>query len=124
MVQEEPGLHYEPTFYVDRATTERELTSGDERRVVDALLAASLEDDDPSWVFEQCLTLAEDPRPGIRSAVAHAIGHLASPGRFVDPRGMDVLRRLGEDPAVRPAVVDGIADVQQAIAIGRTRRRR
>jgi len=94
---------YQRLLYTDRATTERALDSDDEREVAEALIAASFEDADPSWVFDRCMVLAGDARPGVRWAVALAIGHLAIPGGFVDERAVDLLQELGADPAVRPS---------------------
>lgn len=70
---------YEPLVYVDRQTTERQLASGDEQLAARALLAASLEDDDAAWVFDRCLAMVDDPRVGVRRAVALAIGRVCVP---------------------------------------------
>lgn len=108
---------YQRLGYIDRATTERALDSDDEREVAEALLAASFEDADPSWVFDRCMVLAGDARLGIRWAVALAIGHLAIPGGFVDERAVHLLQELGADPAVRPAVSTAVDDVEQALVM-------
>ena len=113
-----PSLTYEPLVYVDRQVTERELASGDEDLVVRALLAASLEDVDAAWVFDRCLAMVDDPRVGVRRAVALAIGHLAVPGDFVDERrAREALGRLAADPLVRPAASDAPCDVEHALTI-------
>ncbi|MCA1674315.1 MAG: hypothetical protein LC799_19710 [Actinobacteria bacterium] len=82
MEKNPPSLVYEPLVYVDRQTTERDLASGDEQLVARALLAASLEDVDAAWVFDRCLAMVDDPRVGVRWAVALAIGHPPIPGRL------------------------------------------
>lgn len=113
-----PSLVYEPLVYVDRQTTERDLASGDEQLVARALLAASLEDVDAAWVFDQCLAMVDDPRIGVRWAVALAIGHLAIPGDFVDATAArEALKRLAADRAVRPAASDALADVEHALTV-------
>jgi HEAT repeat protein len=113
-----PGLVYGPIVYVDREKTERDLTSGDEQLVARAVLAASLKDIDAAWVFDRCLTMVDDPRVGVRRAVALAIGHLAIPRDFVDERrAREALGRLAADPLVRPAASDALSDVEHALAI-------
>lgn len=118
MDESPPSLAYEPLVYVDRQTTERQLASGDEQLAARALLAASLEDDDAAWVFGRCLAMVDDPRVGVRRAVALAIGHLAIPGDFVDATpAREALKRLAADPRVRPAASDALGDVEHALTI-------
>ena len=118
MEENPPSLVYEPLAYVDRQTTERYLASRDEQLVARALLAASLQDVDAAWVFDRCLGMVEDPRLGVRRAVALAIGHLAIPGDFVDAApAREALERLAADPLVRPAASDALDDVEHALTI-------
>ena len=113
-----PSLTYEPLVYTDRDATDRDLRSKYEGVVARALLAASFEDTDPAWVFDQCLAMVDDMRVGVRWAVALAIGHLAIPGDFVDEsRARQALTRLAADPVVRPAASDALGDVEHALAI-------
>ena len=117
VAEDRPELTYDALVYVDRDTTERDLRSEDEHVVARALLAASF-DDDARWVFERCLTMVDDPRVGVRWAVALSIGHLAIPGDFVEEgRARVALAALAADPVVRPAATDALADVEHALAI-------
>lgn len=113
-----PSLIYEPLVYVDREMTARDLRSGDEQLVARTVLAASLKDVDTAWVFDRCLTMVDDPRVGVRRAVALAIGHLAIRGDFVDERrAREALGRLAADPLVRSAASDALSDVEHALTI-------
>ena len=120
MDDEHGQLIYEPLVYIDRRTTERDLRNQDAQVVAKALLAASLEDEGPRWVFEQCLAMTDDPRVDVRWAVALAIGHLARPRGFVDEASArTALRALATDPAVQPAVLDALDDLEVALRAGR-----
>ena len=122
MANQQPEPTYEKLVYVDRATTQEHLRSIDEKVVARALLAASLEDADQSWVFDQCTALADDPRVGVRWAVALAIGHLAIPGGFLNHGpAMEMLERLAEDTAVRPAALDARGDVEHLVELRKAR---
>ena len=120
MDDEHGELIYEPLVYVDRRTTERDLRSPDAHVVANALLAASLEDEGPGWVFAQCLAMTDDSRVDVRWPVALAIGHLARPRRFVDEApARTALQALAIDPAVQPAVLDALDDLEVALRGGR-----
>ena len=113
MDDERGELIYEPLVYVDRHSTERDLRSRDAEVVAKALLAASLEDEGAGWVFEQCLAMTDDPRVDVRWAVALAIGHLARPRGFVhEAPARAALQSLATDPAVQPAVLDALDDLE------------
>ncbi len=78
-----------------------------------ALLAASLEDEDPRWVFDRCPAMTEDPRVDVRGAAALAIGHLARPrGSIDEPAARAALEALATDPAVQPAVLDALDELR------------
>lgn len=116
MDDEHAELIYEPLVYVDRRTAEHDLRSRDAQIVAKALLAASLGEEAPGWVFEQCLAMADDPRVEVRWAVALAIGHLARPRGFVDEApARAALQALATDPAVQPAVLDALDDLEMAL---------
>ena len=105
--------------YVDRPTTEMDLRSPDGQVVANAL-AASLEDEDPGWVFGQCLAMTDDPRVDVRWAVAVAIGHLARPRDYVDELpARAALRALATDPAVQPAALDALDDLETVVMAAR-----
>lgn len=120
MEEDDAELIYEPVVYVDRYSTEEDLRSRDPLIVAHALLAASLEDEDPGWVFDRCLAMKEDPRVDVRWAVALAIGHLARPRGFVDEAAARAaLEALATDPLVQPAAFDALDDIEVALTAGR-----
>lgn len=119
MDDDDAELTYEPLVYVDRNSIEEDLQSPDPLVVARALLAASLEDEDPGWVFDRCLAMKEDPRVDVRWAVASAIGHLARPRGFVEEAAArSALQALATDPSVRPAVLDALDDIEVALTGG------
>ena len=120
MEDEHGRLIYQPLVYVDRHATEQGLRSDDAQVVANALLAASLEDEDRSWVFNQCVAMTRDSRVEVRWAVALAIGHLARPRAFVDEApARAALQALATDPQVQPAVLDALDDIEAALTTGR-----
>lgn len=104
---------YREVFPMARAELERQLESGNEQAIIEALLSAACHDLDWRWVQNVCLRLLDHPIKWVRWNAVTGLGHLARIHRQLDtdivvPR----LLTLKADEEIAPNVEDVLEDIQ------------
>ena len=96
-------MHYEPVLPRSREELDTAFRSGDPGGIHDALISAAYWDDDWRWAQDQCLSFADHDSAVVRAGTAYALGLIAVfHAKLELDRVVPVLRRLAEDPVVRP----------------------
>jgi hypothetical protein len=109
-------MHYEPVIPRTREELEAAFGSGEPDSIHDALISAAYWDDDWQWAQDRCLSFADHGSDLVRAGVAYALAMIAVFHAKLDlDRVVPVLRRLAEDPAVRPQAETSLEDIEHFI---------
>jgi hypothetical protein len=109
-------MHYEPVLRRSREELDTAFRRGDPSGIHDALISAAYWDDDWRWVQDQCLSFADHDSAVVRAGAAYALGMIAVfHAKLEMDRVIPALRRLAEDPVVRPHAETSMEDIDHFI---------
>jgi hypothetical protein len=109
-------MQYVPVLRHSRVELDAAFRSGVPSIIHDALISAAYWDEDWQWAQDQCLLFADHSSDIVRTGAAYALGLIAVFHAKLDmDRVVPVLRRLSEDPVVRPHAETSLEDIEHFI---------
>jgi hypothetical protein len=101
---------------IEREEARRALAGKDRLARIEAMLRLAFHDPDWRWVQETCLSATGDPDWQVRNGAIMSLEHMARIHKKVDrDRVLPVLRRLSEDPRLKGAVDDALAEIAKSV---------
>lgn len=96
----------------DKSTVEKELVSGDVKKVCDALLSVAFYEPDWQWAQEKFLEFLENENPDIRGLSVTCLGHVARiHGKLDKRRVITALNNHLDDRVISGQVEDVLDDI-------------
>ena len=110
------GRKYEPVLQRSRERVEEMLRSGVPEEISEALWSAAYYDPDWRWVQTQCLLMLDHSDVWVRRNAATCLGLIAVFHKKLDTLvAVAALRRVAQDPEVKPWAEDSLADIQHSM---------
>jgi hypothetical protein len=110
---EDNRLEYRDVQPRDRADAERDLSSGDQRVIADALVAIAFYEQDRAWVEATCVEFLNHGDDDVRRVAATCLGHIARIDGAITAAAIEALKQAQSDPEIKSEATDALEDVWQ-----------
>jgi len=105
-------MKYEELPAISRDELEMALVRAKPPGAARALLRMALHEPDAAWAERKCLGELNDDRDDVRAAAVVGLGHLARIHHtLLDPRVLEELRKLQQDPRLGGVAEDALEDI-------------